>query len=144
MKHLLSAVFIAFCFTTATAQETLREIFENDNAPLLDAYLEKAEVNECIFILNSNYSLIALAIKFNATSVFKDLVFKRSADLDKACEDKTPLMYAAKYDRLDMVKTLLDKGANYKVKSKKNRTAYDYALKYEHKSIADLLNGFKR
>jgi ankyrin repeat protein len=144
MNNLLILVLFAFYTLSASAQSNLKEIFESDDSIKLTEYLKSVEVDDCISLKKSDYNLLALSIKFDAKSIFRDLVFKHHADLDKACEDKSPLMYAAKYGRMDMVQTMLDKGADHNAKSSRGRTSYDYAIKYEHKSIADLLNGFMR
>lgn len=143
MKNLCSLFFMISCLTSAVAQKELQEIFESDDTVLLASYLEKADVNECLPI-SSGYSLLALSIKFDAKNIFNDLITKHKADLNLICSDKSPLMYTAKYGHLDMTEMLLKAGVDHRAKSKKGKTAYDYALKYEHKSIADLLKGFMR
>ena len=48
-------------------------------------------------------------------------------DVNKKSNGMTPAMYAAKYNRLDVLKLLVDKGARLNVKSAKGMTAKKYA-----------------
>ncbi|WP_308990586.1 ankyrin repeat domain-containing protein [Mariniflexile litorale] len=48
-------------------------------------------------------------------------------DVNQKSNGMTPVMYAAKYNRTEILKLLIDKGANLKAKSDKNKTAADYA-----------------
>ena len=49
------------------------------------------------------------------------------ADIDQKSEGMTPLMYAAKYNRTDILTLLINHGANLKLKSDKGMTALKYA-----------------
>merc|ERR1712079_67482 len=53
--------------------------------------------------------------------------------------NSTPLHNAAEGGHLDTVKFLIEKGANPKLKDKKGRTAYDYAVEYEKIDVAEYL-----
>jgi len=53
--------------------------------------------------------------------------------------NKTPLMYAAKYGHLDIAKLLLKSGAKKDLLSPKGKTALDYAKKYEQEAIISFL-----
>ncbi|WP_040278410.1 ankyrin repeat domain-containing protein [Psychroserpens damuponensis] len=48
-------------------------------------------------------------------------------DVNKKSNGLTPAMYAAKYNRLDILKLLVEKGAKLDVKSAKGMTAEKYA-----------------
>ena len=58
--------------------------------------------------------------------------------MNLACTGKTPLHYAAKYGRLEMLKKLIDAGADIS-KAYKGRTPLDYAKKYENTEIIEYL-----
>ncbi len=49
------------------------------------------------------------------------------ADVNRKSNGMTPAMYAAKYNRVDILKLLISKGAKLKVKSDKGMTAKKYA-----------------
>lgn len=48
-------------------------------------------------------------------------------DVNKRSNGLTPAMYAAKYNRLDILKLLVEKGAKLNIKSEKGMTAAKYA-----------------
>ncbi len=48
-------------------------------------------------------------------------------DVNKTSNGLTPAMYAAKYNRLDILKLLVEKGAKLNIKSPKGMTAAKYA-----------------
>ncbi|NMH88536.1 ankyrin repeat domain-containing protein [Flavivirga algicola] len=51
----------------------------------------------------------------------------RGADVNEMSNGMTPIMYAAKFNRTDILKLLIAKGANLKAKSAKKMTALKYA-----------------
>ena len=73
------------------------------------------------------------------------------ADVNKSCNGYVPpLMHAAKYGSLDMVKALVTKGANVsytydgEYKDAQGMTPITYAEKFGHKDIADYLRSVKK
>lgn len=69
---------------------------------------------------------------------------EKGADLELACYDKTPLMYAVKYGHLDIVQFLLNSGADINKVSVEEKTAMDYAINYDHPEIASSLQSYKK
>ena len=116
--------------------DNIKDAFKADDSEMLLTALkdEKLSINDCFDIEGSSYSLFALAIKMERKNIFNTLISNK-AELNKVCADKTPLMYAAKYGKLEMAKTLVKAGANLKAVNKDNETALDYAKKYK---MADL------
>ena len=55
-------------------------------------------------------------------------------------EGKTALMYASEYGEIDLVKILLNAGAEPSLKDKENKTAEALAKEWEHTEIVNLLN----
>lgn len=51
----------------------------------------------------------------------------RGADINQRSNGMTPAMYAAKFNRVEILNLLISKGANLKAKSDKKMTAADYA-----------------
>lgn len=49
------------------------------------------------------------------------------ADINQKSNGMTPLMIAARYNQVDILKLLLDKGANFKITDDKGLTALKYA-----------------
>lgn len=63
----------------------------------------------------------------------------REIDDEKDTEGFTPLMYAAKYGRLEMVEHLVRSGVNVNEKGSRGRTALDLAIQYERAAVVHSL-----
>ncbi len=61
------------------------------------------------------------------------------SDVNQQSEGMTPLMYAARYNRVDIIKVLVGKGANVKTKNRKGYTAMKYAKLSNAKEAMALL-----
>jgi len=64
-------------------------------------------------------------------------------DVNKKSNGLTPAMYAAKYNRLDILKLLIDKGAKLDVKSEKGMTAQQFAERSQAKDALAYIKGLK-
>ena len=60
-------------------------------------------------------------------------------DVNQTSNGMTPLMYAAKYNRTEILKILIEKGANLKAKSDKRMTALQYAKLHGANDTAAIL-----
>ncbi len=116
-----------------------------DDATKLVTLLTDKNIDNCYQEVNWPYTLLAQSVRHNAHKCF-DLLIEKGADVNKACTGYLPpLMHAAKYGRLDMVKVLLAKGAsiNYKYDGSyspaSGETALSYAEKNNQKEVADYL-----
>ncbi|WP_428743441.1 ankyrin repeat domain-containing protein [Tenacibaculum sp.] len=106
-KFVLTAFTIALSFGTVTAS-TLHETS-------VKTTLEYAEISTfCKLIRAGNYEAVKTLIE-NGTNINR-----KSGGL-------TPLMFAARYNKADIVQLLIDNGAKLKVKSEKGYTALEYA-----------------
>jgi ankyrin repeat protein len=132
----IALLFVNSIGFTQTVTPTLKDAFKDDNSAALMANLkdQKATVNDCFEIEGSSYSLLALAIRMEKPNIFNALM-ENKADLNKVCSDKNPLMYAAKYGKLEIAKALVKAGADLKLVNKEGKTALDYAVKYEKKEL---------
>jgi len=140
MKKLFLIIF-AFTISTFSAQELTDEhkkMLKYDDISSFSKLVNKENINACYPIENLSYSLLALAIKMNSSKVFQKLIDEK-ADLEKICDGKTPLMFAAKYGNLNIAKKLLENGAKKETKTEKGYNALDYAKKYDQKEIITLL-----
>lgn len=145
MKHLFFTLFLVA--STLVSAQSLTEDFKNaiktDNAETFSKLVTLDNLNTCYEYGNNSYTLLALTIKYEAKACFKTLLAQK-ADLEKACSNKTPLMYAVKYGQLDVVKTLVEADVDYKAEDNRGRTAKDYAKKYEQKEIYEYLKALKK
>ena len=60
-------------------------------------------------------------------------------DVNQTSNGMTPLMYAAKYNRTEILKILIEKGANLKAKSDRRMTALQYAKLHGANDAAAIL-----
>lgn len=113
-------------------------MLQYDNTGNFSQIVNKENINKCYSLKESSYSLLSLAIKMQSKELFNKLI-EEKADLNLICDDKSPLMFAAKYGATDFAKKLMEKGANKSITNKKGYKAYDYAINYKFPEIAALL-----
>lgn len=65
-------------------------------------------------------------------------------DIDQKSNGKTPLQYAARYNRVEIAKLLLENGAKPNTKCDKGYTALKYAELSNATGVAQLLKSFKK
>ena len=143
MKNLFTVTTLLLTLLSYGQQE-LAKAMKNDDVVLLNQNITDSNKNDCIEINGTDYTLLAIAIKLDSKKIFEELITSHKVDLDNICEDKTPLMYAVKHGKEEMVIKLLEAGVNTDKTSKKGKTVLYYAEKYDQKSIAKILKGFKR
>ncbi|TZG00212.1 ankyrin repeat domain-containing protein (plasmid) [Chryseobacterium panacisoli] len=129
-------------FSTFTSAQELtnehKQMLKYDNTAYFNTLINKNNINTCYQIENNTYTLLGLTIKMNSKEIFQKLIDEK-ADLDKVCDGKTPLMFAAKYGNTEFAKKLLANGAKKEIKTSAGYTALDYARKYEKPEIIKLL-----
>jgi len=135
-----SILIISFFICNFLAAQELTKDFvialKGDDATTFNTLISEENKNDCFDAGSSDYTLLALTLKTNAQSCF-NLLLEQKVDLEKECTGKTPLMYAAKYGRLEMAKALIENGAKLDAKNNKGRTAFSYATKYKQEAMID-------
>ena len=106
-KFVLTALAIALSFGTITASTS----FE---APVKTT-IESPDV--------STFCKLIRAGNFEAVKAMVD----NGTDINRKSVGLTPLMFAARYNKADIVQLLIDKGAKLKTKSERGYTALEYA-----------------
>ncbi|MDE0535561.1 ankyrin repeat domain-containing protein [Tenacibaculum sp. L6] len=106
-KFVLTALAIALSFGTITASTS----FE---APVKTT-IESPDV--------STFCKLIRAGNFEAVKAMAD----NGTDINRKSVGLTPLMFAARYNKADIVQLLIDSGAKLKVKSERGYTALEYA-----------------
>lgn len=132
--HFILLLFIVPLAGAQPLPEQIKTAFRVDDADKVTNLVSSKTVDACYEAGNSKYTLLALTIKGNSKKIFNALM-DQDADIEKACAGKTPLMYGAKYGRLDMVKALIQAGADHDFVNNKLRTALSYARKYQQKEV---------
>ena len=110
MKKSVIITAIALCFSIVTVNA--KSITENTNNTNV----------EFVFKVNS----FCVSIAKGDLETVKKLI-DRGADVNQMSNGMTPAMYAAKFNRTDILKLLIAKGANLKSRSVKKITALKYA-----------------
>ena len=106
-KFVFTALAIALSFGTITASTSLdapvKTIVKYDNVSTF-----------CKLIRAGNFEAVKAMVE-NGT------------DINRKSTGLTPLMFAARYNKADIVQLLIDSGAKLKVKSERGYTALEYA-----------------
>ena len=88
-------------------QELTNEIAWNikyGNTEQLEKLIAPEAINGCFGVADSKkYNYLAMSIKLKSMKSLQYFIAK-GADIEGVCADKTPLMYAAKYGPLEMVR----------------------------------------
>ena len=110
MKKTIIISAIALCFTIANVNA--EPITNNINSNNLEYFFK---VNSfCVSIAKGDLETVQKLIA-------------RGADVNEKSNGVTPVMYAAKFNRTDILKLLITHGADLKAKSDKKMTALKYA-----------------
>ncbi|RKE98303.1 ankyrin repeat domain-containing protein [Ichthyenterobacterium magnum] len=103
------AIALGFSFTTLNATNKLEALTTTYEATF------KSPVNPfCMSIVKGDFDTVKKLIELGS-------------DVNQVSNGLTPAMYAAKYNRLDILKLLVEKGAKLNKKSDKGMTAAKYA-----------------
>jgi|SRR5690606_29345745 len=111
MKKTIIISTMALCFSVVTlhANPSVKNL---GNYPM---HLKNVKVSPfCISIAKGDFEMVNKLVELGV-------------DVNQKSEGMTPAMYAAKYNRADILKLLIEKGANLKLKSDKGMTALKYA-----------------
>lgn len=131
-------IFPIITFGQTEAEQIKRFISTDDLGAFLKFLEEGNDLDDCYEIRDAEYSLLMLSIKFNSKKIFKKCL-ELEADLDKSCTEKTPLIYAIKYQRERFFKKLIIAGADKSIETPEGKTAIEYAIKYKRKEYISLL-----
>src|SRR5690606_18520072 len=112
----------------------------------LGAYAEPTSkvINSATSVKEFKVNPFCVSIAKGDFETVKKLV-SLGAEINQKSEGMTPAMYAAKYNRTDILKLLIENGANLKLKSDKGMTALKYAeLHKAHDAKAIIEDALKR
>lgn len=122
MKKTIIVSALALCFSIATVNAKTSEI-SNTNFETTVAF----KVNPfCVSIAKGDIETVKKLISLGA-------------DVNAKSNGMTPVMYAAKFNRTDILELLISKGAKLKLKSDKGMTALKYAEIHKAKEAHTIL-----
>lgn len=115
----------------------------------LSTYFGQAMSNFNASIENVTIEKMAVVNPFCAAIVQGDLemvekLIELGEDINQKSNGKTPLQYAARYNRVEIAKLLLDNGAKLNTKCDKGFTALKYAEISKATDVAQLLKSYKK
>ena len=122
MKRTIIISAIALCFSIVTVHA------KTDNSNVKNYNLET--------VIKVNSFCISIA-KGDIETVKK--LLELGEDVNQKSDGMTPVMYAAKYNRTDILELLIAKGADLKAKSDKTMTAIKYAELHGAKDAYEIL-----
>ncbi|MEM0993218.1 MAG: ankyrin repeat domain-containing protein [Bacteroidota bacterium] len=137
MKLLIALSLCLSFWTAGFGQSELASIISRGDTTELQAFFAQGEDLNALHI-QSRYTCLNFAVRTNQIEVVRWLLAQQ-ADPNRMSNGKSALMYAAKYGRLDIAKLLIAKGADKNLRNDKQRTALDYARKYEQKAMYSFL-----
>lgn len=88
---------------------------------------------------NSTNPLCVAISKGDAATAKK--IIEYGADVNETYNGMTPLMIAARYNNVEMINLLIEKGANLKTKDEKGNTALKHAELSNAKEAVEILKG---
>lgn len=143
MKNIISAtLFLAVSiFANGLSAQVSKEqmkIFQTDNLQDFKKVFKKDDFNKCFAIKENSYDLLALSVKYEKKNIFNFLL-NNTTDVNRICNNQSPLMVAARYGKADMAQSLLKKGADKNLKNANGETAKDFAVKYEKADLTSIL-----
>lgn len=112
MKNLILLIALVFGFTVNASPKT-------------NSYLN-TENFENEATINPEVNTFCKLIRKGDLKAVKSMI-DAGTDIDQKSVGMTPLMYAARYNKIEIVNLLISKGANLKVKSNRGYTALEYA-----------------
>jgi len=126
---------------TVSAQDLTKDMtiaLKNDSPRDLKVLVNDTNKNECLQAGTRKATLLQLAIQMESSDVALYLITEAEVDVNIACDDNTPLMWAAKMGRTDLVAQLLDAGADKSVQVD-GKTALQLAMTNGNESAIKLL-----
>jgi len=109
-------------------------------------------MNERVLPSNSDNAIITTikgvspfcqSISKNDIETVKKMI-KMGEDVNKFSRGKSPLMYAARYNRVELIKLLVEKGADFKARDEHGDTALVYAKRSGAVDAVALLRELKK
>lgn len=124
------------------AQDLSREMtiaLKNNDVAALSPLVTDSNKDACLQVGRRQSTILQLAVQMGGPEMITHLIEEKNVDINKACEDFTPLMWAAKNSTPEMVSLLLELGADKSI-SINNKTALDFASYNNRTEIIALLN----
>ena len=123
MKKSIFTIVMAVCITSLGFASETNKSYHKTNSDAITAY---------------KTSPFCMAIVKGDQETVKKLI-ELGIDVNEKSDGMTPLMYAARYNRTDIIKILVEKGAEINTKNSKGYTAMKFAKQSNAKEAVALL-----
>jgi ankyrin repeat protein len=140
MKKILFLAVFALGMT-ATAQKLsleLTQALKNDDTLAIAALVTNANKDSCYEFKSGNLNILQLAVSMGSGDVLNQLITDYKVNTNTVCSGKTALMLAASQGKSTLVESLLNAGADRKVKLE-GKTALDFATESKNDATIKLL-----
>ena len=94
--------------------------------PITTSSVAKTASYENSFVVNTEVNTFCKLITKGDIEAVKSMI-AAGTDINERSVGMTPVMYAARYNKVEIVNLLIANGANLKMKSKRGYTALEYA-----------------
>lgn len=108
------------------------------NANNFEKIPERLATYKVVKVTYKNVNPFCLSVFNNDLETVKKLIHL-GADVNEFSSNKTPLMYAARYNRVEMIKLLVANGADLTIKDQYGNDALKYAELSDAKEAATLI-----
>jgi len=132
MKKLFTSILFVSTFLGLHSQD-LKDAMINGNLESIKVFIEKGNGLDDLHI-GGRYTLLCAGVKVGNVKIVSYLL-EQGASTKALSNGKTPLMYAAKYGRLEIAKILLKNGTNIDFENARGVSALDYARKYDQSEL---------
>ena len=106
-----------------------------------DFFLYLIQHNVDITIYGSLESTLTYASRYSSPFIVRYLIENGYCDIDGYDDlGNTALLAATKYEKIDILRVLIELGADKSLADENGKTAYDYAIETENQEIIDLLS----
>lgn len=104
---------------------------------------EKGKTEKLVITKNKLISPLCQAIAKGDLETVKKMI-EFGSDINQTSNGMTPLMYAARYNKVEIVRVLLDNGAKISLKDSKGFTALKHAELSNATDAAELIKTYKK
>lgn len=142
MKSFWILCFCMLATNLAVGQSDLLQAVEQEQRAKV-LYQVRKGVDLNAQVLPEKYTPLTYAIKQGSSTAFIQWLLEQEVDPDKSNNGKTPIMYAIKYNRIDLIPVLIESGADIDERNSQKQSALIYACKNNHVEAASQLLAMK-
>ncbi len=128
MKNIF--VLLLICLSTQAFAQDWQAITKANNKRHFFGSLfqyQNDDINKCVVIDDNEHHMLEILIDNKAENLLLTAMNERQIDYNKTCGGNTILMHAIDAGNLELIKRLLDKGADIKAVNGEGQSGLEYA-----------------